>query len=1199
MTQLEALKPGVRVKGIIPGQSVSVVDVKWHGASAVELFYKRADGQANAQLLYRSDEPRLEIVETRRVRRFDADGALFRLVAEAYRIHLAHLFDPVLAVHTSLIEPLPHQITGVYGDMLPRQPLRFLLADDPGAGKTIMAGLLIKELIVRGDVQRCLICVPGNLAGQWQDELWFKFQLRFEVMTRQTYEASVSGNVFQEKDRAIIRLDQVARDDDLQAKLRRTDWDLIVVDEAHKMSAHFWGRELEETRRYKLGRLLGAISRHFLLMTATPHNGKEEDFQLFLALLDPDRFAGRFREGVHKVDVSDMMRRMVKEHLCRFDGRPLFPERRAYTISYPLSPVERDLYDDVTQYVRKEFDRAEKLGNDKRKGTVGFALTILQRRLASSPAAIYRSLTRRRERLETRLADIRNAGAPALHAGASVLPAESQRDAGGPGPADPGLAGPRLDDPGMYDPEYLDGLDDAPAEEVEQIEERIFDSATAALTIAELQAEIGTLQRLETMAYRVRQSGTDRKWEELATLLQDSARMVDENGQRRKLIIFTEHRDTLTYLWERIGTLFGREDGMVTIHGSVPRKERRAIEDRFRNDPDVHFLLATDAAAEGVNLQRAHLMINYDLPWNPNRLEQRFGRIHRIGQTEVCHLWNLVAGETREGQVYERLLKKLETEGRALEGKVFDVLGALFEGTPLRKLLVEAIRYGDRPEVRARLDQAVDHAVDRDRVRELLEARSLVSDSMDTTQIARIREDMERYAARRLQPYYIKALFMRAFETLGGSIREREQGRYRISHVPARIRNRAQELGTVVPVWQKYDRVCFDKELMNQSGAPDADFVCPGHPLLDTVIDLVLEGHRETLRAGAVLVDPTDPGTSPRALFFLEQTLRDARPVHSHGFREASRDLRVDSRPISREVHFCEIDEQGDVRTGGCAPYLDYRPATAEELAQIEGVQAAEWLSGDVLEGKALAHAIEHLVPRHLARVRARREERIDKTQAAVHARLTQEINYWDRRAAELRLGEKEGKVNVRLNADLAQRRADELAARLQQRTEELALERQVSAAPPVVVGGALIVPIGLLLGERTPPETMDTRITEAIAMQAVMRTEADLDNHPRDVSRDNLGYDIESLDPRTGRLRFVEVKGRRAGADTVTVTRNEILTAINSPEQFILALVEVSDGHGSAPRYVRQPFSTEPDFGVTSVNYDLKEMLTRSKPPS
>jgi len=1159
MAELEDLKPGVKVKGIIPGQSVSVVNVNWHGSAAVELFYKRADGQAATQLLYRSDEPNLAIAQARRTWQFNADGDLFRLVAEAYRIHLAHLFDPVLAVHTSLIEPLPHQIIGVYGEMLTRQPLRFLLADDPGAGKTIMAGLLIKELIVRGDVQRCLICVPGNLAAQWQDELWFKFQLRFEILTRETYETSVSGNAFLEKDRAIIRLDQVARDESLQEKLRRTDWDLIVVDEAHKMSAHFWGGELEETKRYRLGKLLRSIARHFLLITATPHNGKEEDFQLFLALLDQDRFEGRFRDGVHQVDVSDIMRRMIKEDLRRFDGRPLLPERRAYTMSYLLSRAENQLYEAVTEYVRTEFNRADKL-DGRRKGTVGFALTILQRRLASSPEAIYQSLRRRHQRLEVRLAEVKT-NRQALQT------------------PEPGTR--------YYDDEYLDVLDDAPAGEVEELEEQISDSATAALTIAELEAEIETLKRLETMAYRVRRSGTDRKWEELATILQDDERMVDGNGQRRKLVIFTEHRDTLTYLWERIGTLFGREDIMVCIHGSVPRQQRRATEDRFRNDPDVYFLLATDAAGEGINLQRAHLMINYDLPWNPNRLEQRFGRIHRIGQTEVCHLWNLVAGETREGYVYERLLRKLETEGKALEGKVFDVLGALFERTPLRKLLVEAIRYGDRPEVRARLEQTVDNAVDRERVRELLETRSLVTDSMDVTQIARIRQEMERYAARRLQPHYIKSFFMQAFESLGGSIREREPRRYRISYVPARIRNRAKELGTTVPVWTKYDRVCFDKELMNRVGLPDADLICPGHPLLDTVIDLVLAAHRGTLRSGAVLVDPTDPGKAPRVLFFLEQNIQDARSMQSG-----------DRRVISREVHFCEIDEGGKVRAGGYAPYLDYRPVTAEELAQVEGTLAAEWLAGEELEGSVLAYAIENLVPRHLQRVRERREALIDKTLAAVHERLTKETNYWDKRAAELRQREKAGKVNVKLNAARAQQRADELVARLERRTEELALERQISATPPVVIGGTIVVPIGLLLGERTPPELIDTRVTEAVAMQAVMQTEADLGNHPSDVSADKLGYDVESFDPRTGRLRFIEVKGRRTGADTVTVTRNEILTGVNAPEQYILAIVEVEEGQAHPPRYVWSPFRKEPDFGVTSVNYDWKELWERGNAP-
>ena len=1152
MATLEALKPGQRVSGILPNQWVTVIEVTQYGSDAVELFYKTIDGKTGTQLVFRGDEDGLVIQSSASTWKFDADGYDFRRIAEAYRIHLAHLFDPVLAVHTSLIMPLPHQITAVYGDMLPRQPLRFLLADDPGAGKTIMAGLLIKELIIRGDVKRCLICVPGGLAPQWQDELWFKFQQHFDIITRETIESAVSGNPFAEKDQIIIRLDQVARDETLQEKLRHTEWDLIIVDEAHKMSAHFWGNKLEETKRYKLGKLLSDITRHFLLMTATPHNGKEDDFQLFLALIDPDRFAGRFREGVHHVDVRDIMHRMVKEDLYTFEGKKLFPERKAYTVSYELSRAEKDLYESVTNYVRQEFNRADKLGDDKRKGTVGFALTILQRRLASSPAAIYESLKRRRERLEARLIELEQ--------------------------------GMMTDTAPYFDEEVLDDLDDALAEDLEKIEEAVIDNATAALTTAELQAEIDTLKKLESMAFTVRQSGKDRKWEELATIIQDDNRMVDANGQRRKLVIFTEHRDTLTYLWERIATLFGHAGVLVNIDGSVQRERRRDIENRFRNDPDVYFLLATDAAGEGINLQRAHLMINYDLPWNPNRLEQRFGRIHRIGQTEVCHLWNLVAGETREGQVYQRLLQKLATETEALNGKVFDVLGQLLEQTPLRKLLVDAIRYGDQPEVRAKLEETVDQAVDRERVRQLLENRSLVTDTMDISQVMRVREDMERYAARRLQPFYIKSFFMETFKKLGGSIYEREPGRYRISYVPARIRNRARELKTTVPVLEKYDRICFDKELVSVPGTPMADFICPGHPLLDTIIHSVLANNQNLLRTGTVLIDETDAGDQPRMLFFLEQSIQDARPTHNG-----------ERRIISLEVHFIEINEKGTLRLGGYAPYLDYRPATPIEITSLKSLFDAEWLRGEKLEKDVLRYAIQQIIPRHLARVKKRREALIDKTVAAVHERLTKEINYWDKRTVDLRKQERNGKVNARLNAAQAQRRADDLSARLEQRKQELAQERQISALPPVVIGGAIVIPAGALLNKNldTTPDTR--KITEAIAMQAVIHAETTLGNYPRDVSHDNLGYDIESLDPQTRHLRFIEVKGRHDGADTVTVTHNEIMCALNSPDQFILALVTITDGQAAPPRYVRRPFNQEPDSTVASVNFRLKKLLTNS----
>lgn len=1188
MAQLEDLTRGATVKGILPNHHVTVIDAKWHGSDVIELTYKDASGQPHTELLFRDREPTLDIVTEGQPWSFDGDGALLRLVSEAHRIRLAHLFDPLLAVHTSLVEPLPHQITAVYGEMLTRQPLRFLLADDPGAGKTIMAGLFIRELLIRGDLQRCLIVCPGSLAVQWQDELFHKFHLPFEILTNDRIEAARTGNAFAEMSLVIVRLDKLSRNEDLQAKLGHTDWDLVVVDEAHKMSASFFGGEIKETKRYKLGKLLSTLTRHFLLMTATPHNGKEEDFQLFLMLLDGDRFEGRFRDGVHACDTSDMIRRLVKEDLLKFDGKPLFPERLAHTAQYLLSDLEAVLYKQVTDYVREEFNRAEALANNGRKGTVGFALTILQRRLASSPEAIYQSLQRRRERLQKRLRD------------------EKMRSRGLSLELEFGLT-IDLED-------WDDDFEESSTEERETTEEEVIDLATAARTITELQAEIDHLGELENLALRVRRSGKDRKWEELSKLLQDQAEMFDAGGYRRKLVIFTEHRDTLNYLTERIGTLLGRPEAIVTIHGGMSRDSRKQAEEAFKQDPTVEVLIATDAAGEGINLQRAHLMVNYDLPWNPNRLEQRFGRIHRIGQTEVCHLWNLVAGETREGDVYLALLQKLEKEQNALGGKVFDVLGKAIAGKELRELLIEAIRYGDREDIKAKLNQVVADRLDQGRLRELLEERALARDSMDATKVQQIREDMERAEARKLQPHFIASFFLAAFERLGGTIRQREPKRYEITHVPAVIRNRDRQISIGDPILRRYERVCFEKELISVPGKPLADFICPGHPLLDATLDLTLERHRDLLRQGAILVDQNDPGEAVRALVYLEHSIQDARTE-----REGRR------RVVSRRMQYVEIDTTGQAKGAGYAPYLDYRPLEEAEKPLVESVLGSVGLR-DEIESKATSYAIANLVTPHLQEVGERKQELIEKTVRAVKDRLTKEINYWDQRAADLRLQEQAGKPNAKLNSTKAQQRADELAARLQKRLSELEQERKLSPMPPVVVGGALVVPIGLLQrlqGKRDSTAAMfarETKRVEQLAMEAVMAEERAFGYQPQDVSAKKCGYDIESVVPGTGRLRFIEVKGRIEGADTVTVTKNEILTALNQPDHYILALVQVPPnrkfpegdafvvreakgeyklpGNGCVVRYVKEPFQREPDFGASSVNYHWQELWERREEP-
>ena len=1138
------------------------------GGDALKVVYEDGDGSPKSRLLYRDEEPSLSTVAPGGAWSFDGDGALLRLVSEAMRIRLAYLFDPYLAIHTSRVEPLPHQITAVYGEMLRRQPLRFLLADDPGAGKTIMTGLLIKELVIRGDLERCLVVAPGNLVEQWQDELSTKFGLSFSILSREQLETSRTGNPFEDHPLLIARLDMLSRNDELRARLAASPgYDLIVVDEAHKMSASYTGGEVKYTKRYRLGEFLGEQTRHFLLLTATPHNGKQDDFELFMSLLDGDRFEGRARGNAGATEAGDLMRRLVKEELLRFDGKPLFPERRAYTVRYALSEREAALYDEVTTYVSEEMNRAERFAaeDDRRRVNVGFALQILQRRLASSPEAIYRSLERRRGRLETRLAEesiAQREETSAITAGGTL---------------------PRLTT------EFFEDLEDAPETEVEEVEGRVLDQATAAATVAELRTEISTLERLEERARVVRYSGEDTKWTELNAILDDPL-MVDEDGNRRKLIVFTEAKDTLNYLADRIRTRLGKPEAVVVIHGGVRREERKRAVEAFTQDRGTLVMVANDAAGEGINLQRAHLMVNYDLPWNPNRLEQRFGRIHRIGQREVCHLWNLVASETREGDVYSRLLEKLEQERKDLGGRVYDVLGRLFEARPLRELLVEAIRYGDLPEVRARLDRAVDSAVDRRHLEELLEERALARETMDASRVEEIREQMERAEARRLQPHFVRSFFLEAFDHLGGKARRREPGRWEITHVPYAVHERASAVGAGTTVPRRYERIAFEKERLDKQ--PTAAFVFPGHPLLDATLDLILEQHRELLRRGAVLVDEEDSGDEARTLFYLEHAVQDG--IEDRGGRQ---------RVISRRLQFVEIDAEGAVESPGPAPYLDYRPLEEGERSLLSGLLEASRL-GEGAESAVIGYAARDLVPGHVAEVRGQRLPLIDKVERQVEARLKAQINYWDYRAEVLKSQEREGK-KTRLSSANAAANAAELAGRLDRRRRTLARERQISALPPIVKGGALIVPGGLLRrlkGEDNGDgaSAAARKEVELIAMRAVEEAERALGRIPRDVSSTRgIGHDIESKDPKTGSLYFIEVKGRREGDVDVTLTKNEILCSRNEPDRFRLALVVVGEDGVKSPRYLAEHSFREPDFAETTRSFSIRKLLEKAGEPA
>ncbi len=1161
MVKLEEIKPGISIKGLSTEGPVNIINVEWHGNELLTVTYKDVNGHLNEQIVDRDYEKNLKLLENNISWTFDSDPHIFKLVSEAKRIKLAYLFDPLLAVHTSKITPLPHQITAVYDNMILKQPLKFLLADDPGAGKTIMAGLLIKELIVRGDVKRCLIICPGGLVEQWQDELYDKFQLEFDIIDRSRITNARTGNPFTEMDMLIARLDQLSRDEDLHLKVCAENWDLIIVDEAHKMAAHYFGNKIERTKRYRLGEKLREHTRHFLLMTATPHNGKDEDFHLFLQLIDKDRFEGKFRRGIHREDYSDIYRRMIKEDILTFEEKKLFPERIAYTKEFSLSEDEDILYKAVTNYVKDEFKRAEKKSS-KKKNLVGFALTILQRRLASSPEAIYKSLERRRKKLEKSLNDL-------------YLIKE-------------GKIQEKKDSFYEYSPEDIEDYDDNPDEESERFEEEVLDKATVSETIPEFEKEIEILKGLEKIALKLRNSEKDSKWDALRDLLSNNKEMFDAKGYRRKLIIFTEHRDTLVYLENRIRRLLGKPESLVSIHGGVKREYRKQIQDKFTQDKDVSILVATDAAGEGINLQRANLMINYDIPWNPNRIEQRFGRIHRIGQKDVCFLWNLIAAGTREGDVFTTLFNKLEEQRKALDGRVFDVLGKVFRDKSLKDLLIEAIRYGNDPQRKLDLQKQVRGVLDIDHINQVLKQHALGETALSKTEIQEIKEELERANARKLQPHFIAAFFMQSFKHLGGTISEREKDRYEIRYVPAIIRQQDKILNR--KILKKYERVCFDQALINIEGKPLAEFLCPGNPLFDSVLNLTLNNNFSLLRQGSILIDTTGKLKEPALLYYLEHQIDDERRK-SDGSNEI----------VSKQLNFVYLTKSGKIITAGYAPYLDCRvPNKGEVDANLikEG-----WIQKSP-EKKVIDHALSNIIPKEFKNIKLRRTEYIQKTINAVKDRLSKEIIYWDKKANELKEKELGGTQRGGFNSGKARQNADELESRMKKRIDDLEKQKKLINKQPFVVGGALVLPESMISNISTFAADAEARKKiEGIAMNKVIEIEKKLGRTPEDVSEKNFGWDIESIDPKTKEIYFLEVKGRQKGAKEVTVSSNEIKTGKNvaeeNPDQYILAVVEVNNDKPSEPQYIREPFKgLEINFETTSVNLNLNKILKRAEKP-
>jgi SNF2 family DNA or RNA helicase len=1123
-------------------QTLSIIQTKWTG-SVLTIYFTDSSGNLNQKLLTPADETKYSIAVDSLPFTFTANADEFKLVSEAQRIKFAHLYDPYLAIHNSLVEPLPHQIDAVYGTMLTRQPLRFLLADDPGAGKTIMTGLYIRELIIRGDLQRCLIVTPGSLSEQWKEELYKKFGLDFEIISSSRIESDT--NVFHKVPLCIARLD-ILRREEYKTLISNTEWDLIVCDEAHKMSASVSGTKVEYTKRYHLGEELSKITRHFLLLTATPHTGIEASFQIFMALLDADRFADVSALKHITQDYSDLYRRVVKEEMKKFDGTPLFPERITETVEYDLSPDEYELYEAVTKYVTDEFNRADKLESG-RKNNIGFALTTLQRRLASSPLAILLSLKRRRDRLNKKLSE------------ANFFETEYEKP--------------------YFDEEDYD--DDFNADEMEEAEEVFVSKVTAAQTSDELRAEIAILDKLVEMAEYVYSAGTDTKYLQLISLFYDNEYMVSHDGQRRKIIVFTEHRDTLEYLVDKLREVLRNDYNVEYIHGGMKRDDRRAVEDRFRNLSEVYVLVATDAAGEGINLQRAHLMINYDMPWNPNRLEQRFGRIHRIGQTEVCRLWNLIAHQTREGAVFLRLLNKVEQIRTALSGKVYDILGQVkYQNKPLRDLLIAAIRYATNQQKIVEYSDIIDEALNSEETKKLLTDEALESSLFD---IYQIKSDMEQQAADKLQPHFIANFFNAAMNHLNDNCirtRKPEPGIFEVKRVPNAIRNR--DIRHIQPA---YERVCFDKKLARSN----VEHITPEHPLLKSLIDDICSKYTPLLQQGTIFIDHTDTNDAIRLLFYIEDTIRN------------------DTHVLSQQIYFVEMLSDKSTQNVGAATYLSYKtPTEAQQKQIIAYIEKQDWLSRD-LSQTVMQFAIENISLSHLREVKEKKLKHLKKIQTATEKRLQTLIDYYEKLHYELLEREKTHKPNPKKNASDAKIKSDEFYYRLQQKRREMERERNIYPIEPRILSAAIIVPYQLLMNicdisdNSYTIDMLAKKQVEQIAMAAVIDYEISLGYIPTDVSSQNLGYDIHSKlppDKHTGSTtinRHIEVKGRSIGADSITMTKNEIIKAKNLLQTYILAIVFV-DGTNTQIHYVVNPLDPTAELIPISQNYLIADLLKKNK---
>lgn len=1075
------------VTNLIPDESARIINVKVLGNNYSLSYAGVITNIRSSKVVSAEKMDSLERVTREGTFNFQGDPERFVLFAEAERINSAYQFDPLFAINCSVVDPLPHQVEAVYKFLLPQPKIRFLLADDTGAGKTIMTGLLLKELLMRKMIERILIVTPGGLTKQWQeDEMGVKFNLSFKLVNRSIF--SSEPDVFQTSDRVVASIDFVCREDVLNV-LAKTNWDMVIFDEAHKLSAYEYGEKKYKSKRYEAAYTLSKQCEHLLLLTATPHRGRADTFKNLLQLLDEDIFATsdlaseRVKE-LSQDGVNKFFIRRLKEDMKDWYGNPLYKERFTKTVAYQLTYEEKRLYDTVTNYLTKRKEEAAATKNIH----VSLALQVMQRRLVSSIFAIKNTLERRWIALQGLSDEI--AKNPSIW---------KQRV--------------KLDEVADIDIDDFDNLDDEERESLDNIlsDPKKFKLFTTAKSPEELVKEAIEVKQLYEMANSLYKSNQEeRKYIELKDLLKKQGVIDGE-----KLVIFTEHKDTLIYLQDR---LTNNGYSIATIHGGLSVDERRAEQYRFMRG-DAQILIATDAAGEGINLQFCRLLINWDIPWNPNRLEQRMGRIHRYGQQQDVLVFNMVAENTREGRVLKTLLSKLDLIRQHLgDDRVYDVIQDVLKGVSL-DAIIQSVLNGQESELDIFIaqDQNAMESMFKKNIED--QQKAIAHSTVDYKDARLLKENSDE---KRLQPIYIRQFFERAFTYLGGAYEEVQNGIFRIVNIPELLTKHLKEHYKLYADNLKKLSFCFDKHVFidYQSNNPmqgNAHYINPGNPLFDSLIDIVRDRFRNEMLKGTVLVSPDD--ASPYFAFFVKNQITDNRPSK-------------ESESIANELLslVCQ-NEEGEFSTTSPAKLIDLvPPKTFTKTITPPDV---------IHEDKVLEWTFEHITQRlyeqtqvHVREDAERRKTYLETAFSQIIADVSSEIN------------ELQGKSlmadNEKIQEQLQnkQLRLEELLRRRNQRLQEMSQMVELSPKEPEVMGCAYVVPLNQLEYKQNFGMSRDDDV-EAIAMQTAIEFERSHGRTPVDVSKENVGYDIRSISP-DGTKRYIEVKGR-ANTDGVMLSENEM----------------------------------------------------------